>query len=64
MMFSAWGMVSKLDEQDMNRIHKPVLNKEIRDAIFSIGALKGPWPNGFDSLFFQSQWDVVKESVW
>ncbi|KAK4265131.1 hypothetical protein QN277_026221 [Acacia crassicarpa] len=35
---------------------------EIRDALFSMGALKSPGPNGLHALFFQHQWETVKDS--
>jgi hypothetical protein len=37
--------------------------KEIFDALTSIGATKAPVPDGFTSLFYQKYWSIVKSVV-
>ena len=37
--------------------------KEISDALFQIGPLKSPGPDGFPARFYQQNWDVLKEEV-
>ena len=37
--------------------------KEISDALFQIGPLKAPGPDGFPARFFQRNWSTVKESI-
>ncbi|KAF7140294.1 hypothetical protein RHSIM_Rhsim06G0103400 [Rhododendron simsii] len=45
---------------EMNRIlTKQVNNEEIRVAVFQMGALKAPGPNGYPGLFFQKFWNEV-----
>jgi hypothetical protein len=36
---------------------------EIGDALFQIGPLKAPGPDGFPARFFQRNWGVIKEDV-
>ena len=38
-------------------------DKEITDALFQIGPLKAPGPEGFPARFFQRNWDVMREQV-
>lgn len=40
-----------------------VTSEEIKDAIFSMGALKAPGLDGLHAMFYQSQWDIIGESV-
>jgi hypothetical protein len=37
--------------------------KEIGDALFQIGPLKAPGPDGFPARFFQRNWGVLKEEI-
>ena len=37
--------------------------KEIAHALFQIGPLKSPGPDGFPVRFYQRNWDVLKEEV-
>ena len=36
---------------------------EISDALFQIGPLKAPGPDGFPARFFQRNWEVLREEV-
>ena len=38
-------------------------SEEISDALFQIGPLKAPGPDGFPGRFFQHNWAVLKEDV-
>ena len=38
-------------------------SEEISDALFQIGPLKSPGPDGFPGRFFQHNWAVLKEDV-
>ncbi|KAF7119980.1 hypothetical protein RHSIM_Rhsim13G0172400 [Rhododendron simsii] len=48
----------------MNRtLTREVTDLEIKDAVFQLGALKSPGPDGFNGLFFQLYWDTVGPKV-
>lgn len=57
------GKFPMVDERFLQRIQRALSAEEIKCAIFSMGALKAPGPDGLNPLFFQSQWDVVGKSV-
>jgi hypothetical protein len=49
---------------DMNQsLCKPFSEEEIGDALFQIGPLKAPGPNGFPARFFQRNWAILKMDV-
>jgi hypothetical protein len=49
---------------DMNHeLCKEFFEKEIADAIFQMGPLKAPGPDGFPARFYQRYWGIVKDDV-
>jgi hypothetical protein len=49
---------------DMNlNLCRDFSNDEISDALFQIGPLKAPRPDGFPARFFQRNWDLLKDNV-
>ncbi|GAA0161065.1 hypothetical protein LIER_17471 [Lithospermum erythrorhizon] len=52
-----------LDPDDCFSLVAPVLDIEIREALFDIGNDKAPGPDGFSSAFFKSRWHLVGEDV-
>ncbi|XP_028776836.1 uncharacterized protein LOC114733531 [Neltuma alba] len=53
----------RIKESDMMMVGDKVDAEEIKKAIFAMGPLKAPGPDGLNPLFFQSQWNVVGQSV-
>ena len=57
-------LVSTRVNGDMNsELIKSFSDKEIGDALFQIGPLKAPGPDGFPARFFQRNWGDLKEDV-
>jgi hypothetical protein len=51
-------------DDDMNAtLCAPFSEKEISDALFQIGPLKAPGPDGFPARFLQHNWDLLKEDI-
>ncbi|KAB2606206.1 hypothetical protein D8674_005923 [Pyrus ussuriensis x Pyrus communis] len=41
----------------------PVTEEEIKEAVGNMGGLKAPGPDGFQGIFYQTYWEIVKEDV-
>ncbi|CAN1171980.1 LINE-1 retrotransposable element ORF2 protein [Linum perenne] len=48
---------------DANDLIKPVTAREIRTALFSLGADKSPGPDGFTVHFYRNSWDLIGHEV-
>jgi hypothetical protein len=53
----------KVTEAMNNSLCRDFSEKEICDAMFQMGPLKAPGPDGFPARFYQKHWGVVKEEV-
>jgi hypothetical protein len=42
---------------------KPFTVQEISDALFQIGPLKAPGPDGYPARFYQRNWNVLKHEI-
>ena len=42
---------------------KAVSYDEVKRAVFGLGRLKSPGPDGFPGIFYHNQWEVIKEDV-
>ncbi|XP_074305947.1 uncharacterized protein LOC141641174 [Silene latifolia] len=54
---------SIVKEDDLDFLTKTFTAKDVRRAVFQLGALKSPGPDGFSALFFQKCWHFVKHDV-
>ncbi|GFZ11161.1 hypothetical protein Acr_22g0005590 [Actinidia rufa] len=52
-----------VEEEHALSLLQPVLDKEIKSALFSIGDDKAPGPDGYSSCFFKSAWSIVGPDV-
>lgn len=56
--------VGQLVTADMNsKLTRPVIDPEIKAAVFQLGPLKGPGPYGYSEIFYQKYWDVIEKEV-
>lgn len=63
-MIVVLNCIPQLVTEDMNLgLMAPVSELEIKNAVFSMGALRAPGPDGFNGLFYQKNWDSVKEDI-
>ena len=56
-------MQARVNEDMNNMLTKDFTENEISDALFQIGPLKAPGPDGFPARFYQRNWDILKEDV-
>jgi hypothetical protein len=58
------GLFEEKITPDMNeKLCSEFSDKEISDALFQIGPLKAPGPDGFPARFFQRNWGALKEEI-
>ncbi|KQJ86014.1 hypothetical protein BRADI_4g02880v3, partial [Brachypodium distachyon] len=56
-------ITAKVDGHMNQDLCKEFTDKEISDALFQIGPLKAPGPDGFPARFFQRHWATVKKDI-
>lgn len=54
---------SKLSETEAIGMIREVTDNEIKEAVFEIGDMKAPGPDGFSSVFFKKSWGVIGADV-
>lgn len=52
-----------IEERSRLRIGRDIEAYEVKEAVFAMGPLKAPGPDGLNPLFFQSQWNIIGNSV-
>ncbi|XP_020969282.1 uncharacterized protein LOC110267813 [Arachis ipaensis] len=52
-------VTSKMNDDLMAKIK----DEEIKEAVFGMGSLKAPGPDGLNGLFFQQHWDILNKEV-
>lgn len=54
----------RLVSSDMNEnLGADVREEDVRRVVFSLGSSKAPGPDGFNGLFFQKNWENLKDGV-
>lgn len=53
----------ELPNRDWQTLSRPFTRLEIEDVVKSLKSLKAPGPDGFQALFYQKNWELVKENV-
>lgn len=57
-------LVNRSVTEEMNKkLVRPFSAEEISNALFQIGLLKAPGPDGFPAPFFQWNWEILKDEV-
>ncbi|KAF7806607.1 putative ribonuclease H protein At1g65750 family [Senna tora] len=57
------GCFPVLDPNAYLSFVRPISEEDIKSAVFAMGHLKAPGPDGMNPLFFQHQWDTIKSSL-
>jgi hypothetical protein len=56
--------VQRLVTEDMNRgLLAPFSTEEVKKALFSIGDLKAPGPDGLHAVFYKRFWDMLGDDL-
>ncbi|GKB61095.1 sodium/hydrogen exchanger 6, partial [Tanacetum coccineum] len=53
----------RLSDEEANSMIHEVSNKEIKDALLSLGDNKAPGPDGYSAAFFKEAWDIISIDV-
>lgn len=53
----------KLQNVAFGELESMFTDLEIKEAVFCMGPLKAPGPDGLQPIFFHSQWDIIGKSV-
>ena len=61
--FCLSGRFPPLLESQLLTLSLGVSKEDVRQALFGMGGLKAPGPDGLQALFYQSQWDKVGNSL-
>lgn len=61
--YRAKGSILGISDALMHNLAANVTKEEVRSALFDMAPLKAPCIDGLQALFFQSQWDIVGDSL-
>jgi hypothetical protein len=54
---------TKVTDEMNTQLCRKFTEKEISDALFQMGPLKAPGPDGFPARFFQRHWEILKDDI-
>lgn len=57
------GLIPKLNDHKFMELDKDISEWEIKQAVFQMGGLKAPGPDGIPAVCFQKEWKVVGKEV-
>ena len=57
------GIPSIIKDAKNRELEKPIMEYEIRNAIWSLHVDKAPGPDGFTIIFYKATWDIIKEDL-
>lgn len=49
----------KLSREQNDDLLKPVIEEEVKSAVFHMHPDKSPWPDGFTHAFYQKGWSII-----
>lgn len=61
--FCLKGAFPKLSENSLRSLESNITRKEICQTVMNMGRFKAPGPDGLQAIFYQSQWDIVGETL-
>ena len=57
------GIRNKVSSNMNRNLTRPVLENEVKRAVFSINPFSAPGDDGFNAKFYQFFWEIIKEDV-
>lgn len=54
---------NKVSEEMNSSLMSPISSYEVEQVVFDLGHHKAPGPDGFDGLFFQKNWAIMKDDI-
>lgn len=57
------SLVTKLTEAHIQILQREICEQEVRQAVFQMGGLKAPRPEGIPAIFFHKAWEVMGKEV-
>lgn len=58
------GIFPELPPREWNALNLPFTKPEIDEVVQNMGSLKAPGSDGFQPLFYQKNWELVKNNVY
>ncbi|KAK8655613.1 hypothetical protein V6N13_108187 [Hibiscus sabdariffa] len=62
-LFEVRGKFPTIANEKLNALANPILDAEIKSAVFYMRSLKSPGVNSLHALFYQRNWAIVRESI-